>query len=138
MPTRFSHRQLANAAAVTAVLLWGIGPVVGKYVDLPAAALAQYRMWLGAACFTGLVYARGGRMSWSVLRKSAAGGIAFGSNLLMFFAAVKLTTVTSATMISALQPVLVMVVASRRFGETVRVRDIGLAVSSIAGVGLVV
>src|SRR5205814_746332 len=118
-----TSRRLADGAAIGAVILWGFGPVVVKYVDLPAAALAMYRIWIGAACFMALLYLRGGRLSRAVVRQSALGGIAFGSNLLMFFAAVKLTTVTDATMISALQPVLVMLVVRRR-GEVVSARDV--------------
>jgi drug/metabolite transporter (DMT)-like permease len=112
--------------------------VLVKYVDLPASAIALDRTWLGAAVFAALLYVRGGRLTGRVLRESLVGGIAFGTNILLFFAAVKLTTVTDATMISALQPVLVMFVARRRYREVISARDATLAAVSLAGVALVV
>src|SRR5438067_1233705 len=120
-----SHR--AEIAAAVAVTVWGIGPVLIKFVDLPSMSIALYRFWIGAIFFTAVLYARGQRVDRTVLRRSAPGGVVFTANIVMFFGAVKLTTVTDASVIAALQPVLLLFVASRRFGERIRPADLALS-----------
>src|ERR1041385_6019656 len=93
--------RLTDAAAIAAVTVWGIGPVLIKF-------------WIGAAVFTAALYARGQRLTAAVIRQSVVGGVVFALNLITFFTAVKLTTVTDASVITALQPALLLFVASRR------------------------
>lgn len=124
------------AAAATAVVFWGLGNVVAKHVALGGTALAFYRLWIGAALFCGLVAATGGRLSRRTLVAAAPGGATFGVNILLFFVALKLTTVADASIIVALQPALLLFVAGR-FGERVTSGDVVGTVVAIAGVGLV-
>ena len=56
----------------------------------------------------------------------------------LFFTAVKLTTIVNATMIGALQPIVVSIVAHRVFGEHIAKRDIVLGMVALAGVAVVV
>ena len=56
----------------------------------------------------------------------------------MFFTAVKLTTVADATIISALQPGLVLLVAGPMFAERVKRADIALTLLAVGGVAIVV
>jgi drug/metabolite transporter (DMT)-like permease len=125
-------------AAATSVTVWGLGPVVLRNVELPGLVTAFHRLWLGTAVAMALLVARRERITARTLRLSARGGIAFGLDILLFFEAVKRTTVTNAAVIAALQPALVLLVAGRMFGERVRGRDIALTGFAIAGVGLVV
>ncbi|HMC51875.1 MAG TPA: DMT family transporter [Acidimicrobiales bacterium] len=131
-------RTVSLGAAVLAVAGWGIGPVLVKFVHLPGLAVAFYRLWLGAAIWVALLHLRGGRLRWDVIRRSAPGGIAFGLNVALFFTAVKLTTVTDASIISALQPALVLLVVGRMFGERVTRSDVVWSALAIGGVVLVV
>ena len=129
---------LGLTAAVIAVVSWGIGPVVVKDTDLPGLVTTFYRLNLGALLSVVILYATGRRLSWATLRGAVPGGVAFGADILLFFSAVKLTTVADATIIGALQPALVLFVAGRFFGERVGRLDVALTIVAIAGVGLVV
>jgi drug/metabolite transporter (DMT)-like permease len=130
--------RLGALAAVIAVTVWGIGPVLIKFVSLPSMTIALYRFWIGAVVFTAALYLRGARLDRTVLRQSAPGGLVFAANIAFFFAAVKQTTVTDASVIAALQPVILLFVASRRFGERIRLADVALSGVSLAGVLLVI
>ena len=46
--TEAPPRLASLSAAVIAVVAWGIGPVLIKFVHLPGLAVAFYRLWLGA------------------------------------------------------------------------------------------
>jgi drug/metabolite transporter (DMT)-like permease len=56
----------------------------------------------------------------------------------LFFSAIKLTTIANATVIGALQPVVVSVAAAKFFGERIHGRDVVLAAVALVGVVLVV
>jgi drug/metabolite transporter (DMT)-like permease len=129
---------LSTTAAVVAVTSWGIGPVVVKGTDMPGLALSFYRLDLGALVTAIVLYASGRRLTWRLLIGAIPGGVAFGLDILLFFTAVKITTVADATIISALQPALVLLVVGRLFGERVRRGDVLLTVVAICGVGVVV
>jgi drug/metabolite transporter (DMT)-like permease len=126
------------AAAATSATLWGLGPIALRNVELGGLITAFHRLWLGAVVALVLLKLRRGRLTAVALRRSVPGGLAFGLDVVLFFEAIKHTTVANATVIAALQPVLVLLVAGRLFGEHVSRRDIVLTVTAIAGVALVV
>jgi drug/metabolite transporter (DMT)-like permease len=78
--------------------------------------------------------------SWSFekFRQALPGGAIFGVQLVFFFSSVRLTTVANATMLIALQPVVVLLFFSKRFGESVSRLAWGLSLVAIGGVALVV
>jgi drug/metabolite transporter (DMT)-like permease len=129
---------LGLVATSVAVTSWGIGPVVVKLTDLPSLVVSFWRLTLGAVALVTILYVRGGRLSWRLLRGAIPGGLAFAFDILLFFAAVRLTTVADATIISALQPALVLLVVGRLFGERVAERDIAWTGVAIVGVAVVV
>src|SRR5437763_11081548 len=140
-PPRTADARLAalgSMAAAIAVVSWGVGPVVVKDTNLHGLAVSFYRLDLGAVLAVAILYASGRRLTWRVIVGAVPGGVAFGLDILLFFTAVKLTTVADATVISALQPALVLLVVGRLFGERVRRTDVLLTVVAIAGVGVVV
>jgi drug/metabolite transporter (DMT)-like permease len=106
-PTRSASQRLtalSTTAAVVAVISWGIGPVVVKGTHLPGLAVSFYRLDLGALLMVIILFARGGRLTWRLLLGAIPGGLAFGLDIVLFFTAVKLTTVADATVISACSP----------------------------------
>src|SRR3954454_14252204 len=140
-PPRTADARLAAlglVAATAAVVSWGIGPVVVKDTDLHGLAVAFYRLNLGALLSVVILYGTGRRLSWRLLVAAIPGGLAFGMDILLFFSAVKLTTVADATVISALQPALVLLVVGRLFGETVHRFDVAWTGVAIGGVAVVV
>lgn len=126
-------------AATSAVLVWGASSVLIKQVeDLNGLGIACYRIWLGAALVTIAFVASGGRITRRLLRLSLLGGITFGADIVLFFCAVQETSVANATVIGALQPVLVLLVAGRLFGEEPRASEIAWGAVAIGGAALVV
>jgi drug/metabolite transporter (DMT)-like permease len=130
--------SLPIIAIAGAVLTWGFASPLLKYSSLSGPALGFYRLWLGAIVLSAALAVRRVHISPNTLRWAAPAGVVFGTNLVLFVVAVKLTTVANATLIGALQPAIVLLVAGRWFGETVSRREIMAVVVAIVGVGVVI
>lgn len=121
-----------------AVTAWSTGTILAKYIDMDALAIGTYRFFV---FFVGVVIymrARGTSFSWRIVRNSMWGGIALGADIVLFFSAVKATSVVNATIIGALQPIIVGVVAARFFGEKIRSRDALWSIVALVGAVVVV
>lgn len=130
---------LGMAAATAAVVVWGATSVLIKQVDgISGMGVACYRVWMGAVVVAVAFMASGGRITWSLLRTSLLGGLAFTADLVLFFTAVQETSIANATVIGALQPLLVLLVASRLFGERPRAVEIGWGAVAVGGTAFVV
>jgi len=125
-------------AVSAAVTLMGIGSVVAKAADIDGPILGFHRAWGAAVAYGIVLLLMRGRFSVAKLRQAAPGGLIFGVQLALFFSSVQLTTVANATMLLALQPVVILLFFAKRFGETVHRREWVLSGLAIAGVGLVV
>lgn len=126
------------SAVTAAVTLMGIGSVVAKAADIDGPVLAFHRAWVAAVVYGIVLLAMGGRYGPERLRLAAPGGAIFGIQLAFFFSAIRLTTVANATMIIAMQPVVVLFFFAGRFGEKVSRASWALSMVAIAGVALVV
>jgi drug/metabolite transporter (DMT)-like permease len=135
--TAARRTAIAEAAIVFSVITWGFGGVFIKLAKFPGITFAFYRLSLGFVVMLVALLASGRRLTWAVIRTSAPGGLFLGLDVCLFFNAVKLTSIADATIIGALQPVLVLLVAGRWFGERVGRREVLLAVVSVLGVALV-
>lgn len=129
---------LGVAAAAVAVAAWGLSGVIAKGIDMGGIAIATYRFLIYGIVLSTYMVVRRTPMSWRALRLSFWGGMALGADVAFFFSAVKLTTVANATVIGALQPILMAIVAVRFFGERVARRDAVLALVAIGAVAVVV
>jgi drug/metabolite transporter (DMT)-like permease len=113
---------------VIAVVSWGLANILVKQMSIDGLNVAFYRLWLGTALTFALSppSATGSRCasSGSPPRRSA-----FGVNMVLFFTALKVTTIANATLIGALQPAIVLVIAGPMFGERVGRSEIGWTVS---------
>ena len=137
MPT-VRQPVLGAVAVLVAVSVWGAIAVVAKLVDgIDGTVLGFHRLWIGALATVAVFVARGGRLSWALLRDCVPGGIAFGLDIVLFFSALKHTTVANATVIGALQPALLLLVVGRLFGERVTAAIVGWTAVAIAGVAIV-
>ncbi len=112
--------------------------VIVKIVRAPALTFAFYRLWLGALVMLGVLWAAGRRPSWAIIRRSIPSGVLFGLNLVLFFSAIKLTSVADVLILAALQPALTLVVAGPLFGERVTAYHVMWTMVSLGGVGLVI
>jgi drug/metabolite transporter (DMT)-like permease len=124
-------RGLAIAALCVAMAAWGVSGVIAKGVDMDGMALAAYRTTVGAVALVVILLATGRRLTRQGILVSIPGGVFLGLDLVLFFSAVKLTTVANATVIGALQPALVILISAPLLGERV-----ARAAGVWAGVGL--
>jgi len=129
--------RLGASAVLTAVLVWAFTNTLIKLSSQPALSFALYRLWLGAATLFVLLALAGRRLTRPVVRASAPGGALLGVEIAFFFSAVKHTSIADVTVISALQPALVLLVAGPLFGELVTRREVAWTLASLAGVALV-
>ena len=125
------------AGTALAVTAWGASSVVAKIIDMGALALITYRFLLFAIVMAVYLVARRIPVTRADMRHSLWGGITLGIDAGLFFTAVKLTTVANATIVNALQVVLVSVVSARLYGERMNRRDIGYAALAMVGVAVV-
>lgn len=125
------------SAAVTAVVVWGLGNALIKGLGLNGLALSFYRLGLGAVFYGVILYARGGRLTRDSFKFGAQGGVAFGADIALFFVALQLTTVAIAVTVNALQPIVIVGFAAVLFGEKVRRYHLVWTVVAIAGVAAV-
>lgn len=103
------------------VLFYGSGPVLARSSDTTGVLLSFWRLWfgLGVLLVAVLVQRLGGRkiatrkgVKWATLA-----GAAFSLNQVLFFSAIKRTTVVDASLMSTLSPIVVAIFAIPMFGE---------------------
>ncbi len=123
-----------TAAVVTAVVFWGMGNVLVKYIRLPGLALAFYRLVVGAVVYSIVLRFAGGRLTRQKILVAAPGGIAFGLDMALFFVSLKHTSVADASVITALQPALVFLVAGPLFAERLSRWMVGWTTIAVVGV----
>jgi drug/metabolite transporter (DMT)-like permease len=131
-------RPAGTAAVVAAVAAWGFGPIFVKLIDLPGLTLVFYRAWLGLAVMLVVMVVARRRTTWPAIRTAVGAGFIFGVNIAFFFTALKHTSVADASLITALTPVLILMVAGPLFGERLRRRDVVVTAVVVGGVALVV
>lgn len=127
--------MLAAAIAVTA---WGASGIIAKWLPQGAMTIAAYRF---AAYFVLIGAWRAARkqyLSWEAFRRSIPGGLLLAADVAFFFTAIKLTTVVNATIVGALQPLILTAYGVRFLGEKVRRSDITLGLVALAGVIVIV
>lgn len=123
---------------LVAIIVWGIGGILVKQVSVDGLTVAFYRLWFGSALTVVILVAARHRLTMREFALSVPAGAVFGVNMVLGFTAIKITTVANATLIGALQPALVLLVAGPLFGERVGRWEIGWTAVSIAGVGILI
>jgi drug/metabolite transporter (DMT)-like permease len=118
-----------------AVVIQSFGPIIVRKMALGGLAVGFNRCWMGALFTVGLLYLKGERLSLRILKHSALGGVAFAFNIATFFVAVKRTSIANASVIAAMQPLFLMLIVNRVFGE--RPRTAHWIYSGVAMVGVV-
>jgi drug/metabolite transporter (DMT)-like permease len=133
-----SRHRLGVAATVVAVVLWATGSTLAKKVPLQGQILSLHRVGWAAVLYLVVGAVRRQWLSTARLKLAAWAGVSYALTNVLFFMGVKQTTVANATIIQALQPLPIMAVSNRLFGEPVLRRDIVLSSMALVGVGLVV
>lgn len=125
-------------AALTAVFAWGIGPIFNKTMTVDPSAIVFYRMVVGAPLMILMAYLTGGGLSFDLLKRTAIPGVLFACSMITGFASVKMTSIANATLITTIQPVLVVLIAPKMFGEKLRPRQFLYSACALVGVLIVV
>jgi len=125
-------------AALTAVFAWGIGPIFNKTMSVDASAIVFYRILIGAPLMFAMALLTGGGVSIELMKRTALPGILFAFSMITGFASVMMTSIANATLITTLQPVLVLLIAPKMFGERLRPRQLLYSACAFVGVLLVV
>jgi drug/metabolite transporter (DMT)-like permease len=129
---------LGLSASAGAATLWAFGGIFAALTFASGMVSAFYRLWLGAALLTAITYVVGQRLSWATLRHTWLGGVFLAGDMMMFYSAVRLTSIVDVTVIGAFQPALVLVAARRMFDERLGRWDVFWIVIAMAGVTIAV
>ena len=121
-------------AVIVAVVCWSAGNVMVVEAPMSGLQVAFWRIALGAAVFSTIVYVSGRRITPAMLRAVAPTGVVISIEIAVFFVALRSTTVANAAVISNLTPLVLLGVASRAFHE--RVTGLLVAVTGVATIGV--
>lgn len=124
-------------AVVLASTAFSWGFIIVKAIALPPAAIATFRLGIGAATLltVSAVARRPAPVRWGNL---LATGIAFGVHQLLFIAATQRTAVAIVTVIAGLQPLVVTAVSRWTVAERSSRALVGWSLLAMLGVALVV
>jgi drug/metabolite transporter (DMT)-like permease len=136
MSVQHRRSSLPLFATALAVFAWGFGPLFVKGIDASAPTIVFWRVLFGTVIAIAFAYLMGGRITWRLLVIAFPAGVCFGLSFIFAFTSFQETSIVNATLIPALQPVLILFVAARMFGEHRSGTD--LAFSALALVGVVV
>ena len=136
-PRATEPHPLSLVSAFSAVACWGAGNIMVREAGLDAIPLALWRLLLGVVVHAAILLVRRRGITWPQFRVCIPPALAAGGWIIMFYEALKSTTIANATMIGALMPMVLFAVAARRFGEPISGWLVGLAAAAVAGTALV-
>lgn len=118
---RDAARRAPLLLVAAGVFLYSTGPVMLQASQLSGPVFSFWRLWIGVAGL-GVVVAVQRRFGvavpeWRRWRVAAWAGVAFGAHQLLFFTAVKITTVVDVSLMNALAPIVTAIGARWMFGE---------------------
>ena len=134
MTVQHRRSSLPLFAVALAVFAWGFGPLFVKGIDASAPTIVFWRVLIGTVVAVGFAYVMGGRITWRLLVIAFPAGVCFGLSFIFAFTSFQETSIVNATLIPALQPVLILLLATRMFGERrsgVELAYAGLALSGV-------
>ena len=127
--------EIGLLAGSFAVLLWGLGPLLVKGSGLSTPTIVGIRYIIAAPVLHGVARWRGARVDLGVYRRAFVPGLLFGASIITGFAAVRNTSVTNATLIGNMMPVVVLLFA--RFGMRQNIPNRQFVAVGAAVVGVV-
>jgi drug/metabolite transporter (DMT)-like permease len=135
-----THRRagLPLFAVAVAVFAWGFGPLFVKGIDASFNTIVFWRVLIGTLIAVAFAYMMRGRITLRLLIIAFPAGVCFALSFIFGFASFQQTSIVNATLIPALQPVLILLLATRMFGERRSGRELLFAALAFAGVVVVV
>ena len=103
------HRRsgLPLLAVALAVFAWGFGPLFVKGIDASAPTIVFWRVLIGTVIAVAFAYLMGGRITMRMLVIAFPAAVCFALSFIFGFASFRETSIVNATLIPALQPVLI-------------------------------
>ena len=138
MTVQHRRSSLPLFAVALAVFAWGFGPLFVKGIDASFNTIVFWRVLFGTLIAVAFAYVTGGRITLRLLVIAFPAGVCFGISFIAGFASFQETSIVNATLIPALQPVLILLLATRMFGERRSRLELGFAALAFAGVVMVV
>jgi drug/metabolite transporter (DMT)-like permease len=134
------HPGRGLAALAVVVLVWSASNVIAKLISTTGIVVSFYRLWFAVpVVWLPVILRRNSRgLDRDWLAASLFGGALFALHQVLFFTSLKLTSVANVTVIGALQPVLVLLVAERWFGERSGASAWLWSVLAVLGTGCVI
>jgi drug/metabolite transporter (DMT)-like permease len=127
------------AATAVAVVIWGASSVLVKAIDgIDGVGISFYRLLFATGFLGSWFLLRGGRFSPRMLWLCVPGGVTFALDLMFFFSALRETSTANATVIGALQPILLLPIGIRLFGEHVDRSVVAWSFVAVTGTVVVV
>ncbi|MEL7156051.1 MAG: DMT family transporter, partial [Actinomycetota bacterium] len=120
------------------ILFWGLGPPVSKLITAPAVISVLYRFWISVPILFVLAAVVGSPLRWATLRRTFIPGAAFGINLVFVFLTLNAAAVAVLSMITAMQPGFIMLIAGPFLGERPRLWHVAWTMFGIGGTAVVV
>lgn len=116
-------------------MAWGASGVIAKGISMGGLAIVAYRFSMAAIVFMifAAVVRPADRVTMRIMRLCLPAGLALAADTALFFSAVKETTVANATVIGALQPVIMLGVAHRLLNEQISRAQAAWSIVAVAG-----
>ena len=125
-------------AACIAVSVWGLGPIFVRQVSSDGLTTGMWRLWMAVPIMHTVAMLTNQRVTQAVWRAALFPGFLFGVDVAANFSAYKLTSIANASLIPALQPLLVLVMAWPLFGEKVTARTWVFSTIALGGIFAIV
>ncbi len=123
---------------VLIIIFWGLGPPVSKLITAPSVIAVLYRFWLSVPVLYVMTLATGHRLSMATIKRTVFAGAAFGINLVFVFLTINEAAIAVLSVIAALQPGMILLVAGRFLGEKATPWHILWTVVGVGGTVVVV
>lgn len=120
------------------VVFFGLGNAIVVDTTLTGPQIAFWRYLVAAGIYSIIHLFTVGPLRWADLKVAAATGVALSLEIAFFFMSLKNTTVANTTLIGTMTPLVLFVVAARRFGEKVSRKVIAATAVAFLGVAAVV
>lgn len=129
---------LTAVVLVTVVLMFGISPPLNKLITAPPLVITALRFGLLAPIVIAVLYSTGGRLTPYILRRTIVPGVLNSLANIILINAFKHASVAVVSVVFALQPGLILIVASRWLRERPTVWHVAWTVVAVSGVAIAV
>ena len=129
--------RIGIASSAGGFWLVSLAPVIVAGGGVHGTVMAFWRAGLGLVGF-GLYALWRRQLTWHVLKISAVPGLCFAGAIGLFFWSAQITSIANASLLTTLQPIVLMVAALVMFGERVTGRDWFWAALAITGAVVIV